>query len=151
MKHRCAHNGSSFAAPDLAGQLKLHARKMTAPRRAVLEVLARQAHPRSSREILAEMTLRRCDLATVYRSLHLLEKMGLVKRFDFGDGTARFELVREDDGHHHHLICTGCARVVEIEDCFPVELEQKIARGNGFKGISHKLEFFGVCPSCQEE
>ena len=131
--------------------LKRHARKITAPRRAILAVLADQHHPRTPREILAEMRLQRCDLATVYRSLHMLEKMGLVKRFDFGDGTARFELVRDDDGHHHHLICTGCARIVEIEDCFPAELEQRIATGNGFKAISHKLEFFGVCPACQEE
>jgi len=51
-----------------------------------------------------------CDLATVYRSLRLLEQMGMVKRFDFGDGTARFELLEEgDDGHHHHLVWTRCA------------------------------------------
>jgi Fur family transcriptional regulator, ferric uptake regulator len=73
-----------------------------------------------------------------------------VKRFDFGDGTARFELVHHDgDQHHHHLVCTGCSRVVEIEECFPEELEQKIASGNGFASISHKLEFFGICPECQ--
>ena len=51
-----------------------------------------------------------CDLATIYRSMHLLEKMGMVKRFDFGDGAARFELIGEDDdGHHHHLVCTRCS------------------------------------------
>lgn len=149
MKARRRHSHGLGEARDLAGEFKQHARKMTAPRRAILEVLGRQAHPRSSREILSEMRLKRCDLATVYRSLHMLEKMGLVKRFDFGDGTARFELVREDDGHHHHLICTGCAKVVEIEDCFATELEERIASGNGFKAVSHKLEFFGVCPSCQ--
>ena len=149
MKHRCAHK-SRAAEPDLAGRLKQHARKMTAPRRAILATLAREAHPRSPREILGAMDLGRCDLATVYRSLHLLEEMGLVKRFDFGDGTARFEMVRDDEDHHHHLICTGCSKVVEIEDCFPAELEQKIAAGNGFKAVSHKLEFFGVCPACQE-
>jgi Fe2+ or Zn2+ uptake regulation protein len=41
--------------------------------------------------------------------------------------------------------------VVEIEDCFPEELEQRIATGNGFTSITHKLEFFGICPSCQSE
>ena len=91
-----------------------------------------------------------CDLATIYRSMHLLEKMGMVKRFDFGDGAARFELVGEnDDGHHHHLVCTNCSEVVEIEECFPEKIEKKIAAKNKFKAVTHKLEFFGICPDCQ--
>ena len=91
-----------------------------------------------------------CDLATVYRSMHMLEEMGMVKRFDFGDGVARFELLSEgDDGHHHHLVCLRCAHIVEVADCFPPELEEKIAARNGFKAITHKLEFFGICPRCQ--
>lgn len=91
-----------------------------------------------------------CDLATIYRSMHMLEKMGIVKRFDFGDGIARFEvLCCEASEHHHHLVCTDCAKVVEIEECFPEELERRIAVGNGFAQITHKLEFFGVCPECQ--
>ena len=91
-----------------------------------------------------------CDLVTVYRSMHLLEELGMVKRFDFGDGVARFELVGEgDDGHHHHLVCVRCSRVVEIEECFPSKIEDEIAARNGFKAITHTLEFFGVCPRCQ--
>ena len=96
------------------------------------------------------MSGRGCDMATVYRSMHLLREMGMVQRFDFGDGVARFELVRGTHGdHHHHIICTECARVLEVEQCFPKRLEEEIAASKGFKGISHKLEFFGVCPSCQ--
>ena len=92
-----------------------------------------------------------CDLATVYRSLHLLEGMGIVKRFDFGDRLARFELLSDgDDGHHHHLVCTRCSEVVEIDECSMRELETRIASRNGFKAVTHKLEFFGICPECQE-
>ena len=83
--------------------------------------------------------------------MHLLEKMNMVKRFDLGDGVARFELLDEgDDGHHHHLVCTRCAEVVEIEECGMHSLEEKIAESNGFKGVTHRLEFFGLCPNCQE-
>jgi Fur family transcriptional regulator, ferric uptake regulator len=131
--------------------LRRNARKLTGPRKALLEVLRKQQHPLTIREITGELR-NGCDMATVYRSMHLLEQLGLVKRFDFGDGTARFELVSEgEDDHHHHLICTNCSRVVEIEDCFPEELEERIARGNGFTSITHRLEFFGVCPTCQEK
>jgi Fur family ferric uptake transcriptional regulator len=83
--------------------------------------------------------------------MQLLEKLGMVRRFDFGDGIARFELVEEgDNGHHHHLICTQCAEVVKVDECFPAEVEQQIATRNGFQAVTHRLEFFGVCPACQK-
>ena len=147
-KHRHPH--SSPTLPRLAERLRRQSHKITGPRQAILEVLRHQAHPLSNKEILAALPRNECDLATVYRSMHLLEKMEMVKRFDLGDGVARFELLGEgDDGHHHHLVCTGCGRVVEIDECFTRELEEKIAARNGFKAVSHKLEFFGVCPRCQ--
>jgi Fur family ferric uptake transcriptional regulator len=134
----------------LTNRLRRQARRITGPRAAILEILRRQPHPLTNREILAALPRGHCDLATIYRAMHLLEEMGMVKRFDFGDGSARFELVGEgDDGHHHHLVCTRCAEVVEIEQCFPEEIEKRIAAANGFKAVTHKLEFFGICPGCQ--
>ncbi len=144
--HRIRH----AALPELAARLRRKSRKLTGPRQAILEILRRQSHPLSNKEIFAALPKKDCDLATVYRSMHLLEGMGMVKRFDLGDGVARFELLKEgDDGHHHHLVCTRCAEVVELEECFTGELEEKIAVRNGFKAITHKLEFFGICPECQ--
>lgn len=141
----------SLQPKDLAGTLRESARRITGPRRAVLDVLEREEHPLTIREIHAAAGKLKCDLATIYRSMKMLESVGLVKRFDFGDGSARYELVREGEAeHHHHLVCTGCSKVVEIDECFPAELERKIAAGNGFAEVSHRLEFFGVCPSCQE-
>ena len=136
--------------PSVAERLREKSRKLTGPRRAIIGALERQAHPLTIREIHALVGLAECDLATIYRSMHLLEKMQLVQRFDFGDSVARYELIRHHDHeHHHHLICTDCSKVVEIEECFPKELERKIASGNGFTRITHKLEFFGLCPDCQ--
>jgi len=136
--------------PDLAERLRRNSRKLTGPRQVILQVLQKQGHPMSIKEIFGLLEKGDCDLATIYRSMHLLESMGMVKRFDFGDGTARFELLKEgDDGHHHHLVCTNCSEVVEIEECFTHELEQEIAVRSGFKGVTHKLEFFGICPQCQ--
>jgi Fur family ferric uptake transcriptional regulator len=144
------HHGHAAELPELAEKLRRKSRRMTGPRRAILEILRAHPHPMSSKEIFGELPQGEGDLATVYRSLHLLEGMKMVKRFDLGGGVARFELLAEgDDGHHHHLVCTRCAKVVEIEECFTMELEEKIASRNGFKSITHKLEFFGVCPGCQ--
>ena len=55
----------------------------------------------TNKEIHAALADGGCDLATIYRSMHLLTEMGMVKRFDFGDGVARFELVTCDEHAHH--------------------------------------------------
>lgn len=149
-RHSHTHSYGRQELSTLTGRLRQQSRKVTGPRSAILEILRHHPHPLTNREIFAAMPSGQCDLATIYRAMHLLEEMGMVKRFDFGDGAARFELVGEgDDGHHHHLVCTRCAGVVEIGECFPKAIESRIAAANGFKNVTHKLEFFGLCPDCQ--
>jgi Fur family ferric uptake transcriptional regulator len=146
--HAHLHQRPEMSA--LKNRLRGQARKITGPRAAILEILRHHPHPLTNKEIFSEMPKGCSDLATIYRAMHLLEKMGMVKRFEFGDGASRFELVAEgDDGHHHHLVCTKCADIVEIEECFPETIEKKIAAKNRFKFVTHKLEFFGICPDCQ--
>ena len=138
------------ALPRLAERLRRTAHKLTAPRQAILRILRLSHHPLTIKQIFNSLAKGDCDLATVYRSIHLLERMGMVKRFHFDDGVARFELLEEgDDGHHHHLVCTRCAEVVEIQECFTGQVEEKIAAASGFTSVTHKLEFFGICPDCQ--
>ena len=147
----CGHKPQQHELSSLTGRLRRESRKITGPRAAILEILGQHHHPLTNKEIFAELPKGQCNLATIYRAVRMLERLGMVKRFDFGDGVARFELVAEgDDGHHHHLICTQCAQVVEIGECFPTEIEQRIAAQNGFRAVTHRLEFFGVCPDCQK-
>ena len=148
--HHHAHSSPRAGLPELTERLRRKSRKITGPRQAILEILRRHPHPMSNKEIFAALPKGDGDLVTVYRSMHLLETMQMVKRFDLGDGVARYEQLAEgDDGHHHHLVCTRCAAVVEIEECFTHDLEEKIAERSSFKAITHKLEFFGICPQCQ--
>ena len=148
---KCSHTHPKQEFSSLTTRLRREDRKITGPRAAILEILHQHRHPLTNKEIFAELPKGECDLATIYRAMGMLEKLGMVKRFDFGDGVARFELVAEgNDGHHHHLICTQCAQVVEIGECFPAEIERRIARQNGFRAVTHRLEFFGVCPDCQK-
>jgi Fur family ferric uptake transcriptional regulator len=130
--HSHSHQRQEMSA--LTGRLRRQARKITGPRAAILEILRQHPHPFTNKEIFAALPRGQCDLATIYRAMHLLEEMGMVKRFDFGDGTARFELVGEgDDGHHHHLVCTRCAEVVEIGECFPARLRRALPPRTAFK------------------
>jgi Fur family transcriptional regulator, ferric uptake regulator len=145
------HSSKRQDMAALTGQLRRQSRNITGPRQAILEILRKQPHPLTTKEIRAAMPADQCDLATIYRATHLLEQMGMVKRFDFGDGAARFELIGEgDDGHHHHLICKECAKVVEIEECALAKVDSRIAAANDFASVTHRLEFFGICPRCQQ-
>jgi Fe2+ or Zn2+ uptake regulation protein len=147
---KCSQHRPATSLAKLEQKLRGRASKITGQRVAILEVMRLHQHPLTIKEIAAELPGRRCDLATIYRSMHLLVRMRMVARFDFGDGTARFELIGDDaHAHHHHLVCTGCGAVVEIGECFPEELQQSIARRHGYKSVTHKLEFFGLCPRCQ--
>jgi Fur family ferric uptake transcriptional regulator len=110
--------------------------------------MEQHAHPLAIREIFDLLPGHVCDLATVYRSMHLLQEHELVRKVEFGDGSARYELIRAGNDHHHHLVCTHCREIVELDECFPKELEDAIARRSGFRAVTHRLEFFGICPKC---
>lgn len=153
MKTDRGHPPSTSPGPPelraLVERLRRTSRKMTGPRHAILAVLRRRPRPLSAREIFEALGKAGCDLATVYRSMHTLEGAGIVRRVDFGDG-GRFELVEEGaHGHHHHLVCVACSVVLDVEECISDGVERRIASRNGFKQVTHRLEFFGVCPKCQ--
>jgi len=153
MSDGCGHgaDGDGVMVGRVAEVLRRSARKVTGPRSRILQILGRHAHPRTIREIRSELGEGVCDLATIYRSMHLLLELGLVQRFDFGDGAARFELVLGREGsHHHHVICRGCAVVEELAGCGLAEVDKRVSAQSGFRGVTHRLEFFGVCPNCQD-
>ena len=91
-------------------------------------------------------------LATIYRTLDILSELGIILKFDFGDGKNRYELAEGFGGsqHHHHLICSQCHSVQDIhfEDHLSRE-EERIMNETGFQIQNHVLEFFGICKECQ--
>jgi Fur family ferric uptake transcriptional regulator len=85
--------------------------------------------------------------ATVYRTMKLLTETGLAMERQFGDGQTRFENVPQD-GHHDHLICIKCSKIVEFQNQKIEDLQNQTARKMGFKVIRHKLELYGYCKGC---
>lgn len=135
---------------ELTEALRRGDRRVTGPRLAILRVLREHRRPLSNKEVLALLPRGYCDLATVYRSMHLLRRLGLVQRYDLGDGVARHELLDEgDDGHYHHLVCRRCSQVVAIDCCLLEGVERELARHSGYQALLHRLEFTGICPDCQ--
>jgi len=85
--------------------------------------------------------------ATVYRTMKLLTDSGLAVTRQFGDGQTRYENIPEG-GHHDHLICVKCSKIVEFQNQNIEDLQAKTASQHGFTVISHKLELYGYCRDC---
>ena len=136
----------------LKERLKERGYKITAQRQAVMDVIAsHEGEHLSPEEIynLVKIKNPEIGLATVYRTLILLETMEMVYKLDFDDGCGRYELSREKDDHrHHHLICTRCGAVSEVEEDLLESLEEQILKQYGFIVKDHRVKFYGYCANC---
>jgi len=121
----------------------------TAGRRAVLEYVSRATSPVSIPDIekASTVAILNLDQATIYRIINLLTEKGILRAVNFQEGKARFELASHP--HHHHVVCTNCGVVRDVEDCLTSTATDTIEKETGFKIASHALEFFGLCTSCQ--
>lgn len=127
--------------------------KLTPQRRATLDVLLEnQSKHLSTEEIygLVKEKFPDVGLATIYRTLQLFDDFDIIKKLNFGDGCYRYELSEDQKHQHHHLICIKCGKVLEFDDDFLDELEQKIEIGNDFKVVDHVVKFLGYCRECQQ-
>lgn len=93
-------------------------------------------------------------LATVYRTIQLLNELHLIDRINFDDGFVRYEMGsapnQEQRHHHHHLICNKCGKVISFQDDLLEELEEKIASTTGFAVVNHEVKLYGYCAVCRE-
>lgn len=117
--------------------------KMTGQRRLIARVLSEaEDHPDVEELYRRASALDgRISVATVYRTVRLLEENGILERRDFGGGRARYDPT--DRGHHHHLIDIDTGKVIEFEDPEHERLAQSIAARLGFTLVGQRLELFG--------
>jgi Fur family ferric uptake transcriptional regulator len=131
--------------------LRVAGHRSSAPRAAVLELIGNQNCVLSAREIADELRDggRPVGVATVYRTLELLEGMRLVQRLDVGDGSARYEpALPGGEHHHHHLICDRCGRVTPFEDHRLESAIDDLGRRLDYAVGDHDVILRGVCPQC---
>jgi len=117
--------------------------KMTGQRRTIARVLSEPGDHPDVEELYRRAAALdgHISIATVYRTVRLLEEKGILERRDFGGGRARYEPT--EHGHHHHLIDVDTGRVIEFENPEHERMLQQIAADLGFELVSTKLELFG--------
>ncbi len=134
--------------------LKKSGYKVTPQRRIVLKAISENADEHlSSEEIfnIVKVTNPEIGLATVYRTLQLFTRLGILSRLNLDDNISRYELILEDEAHtHHHLICDRCSKIFEVHEDLLDSLEKHVYEQYGFEVRNHKLKFFGVCSNCKK-
>ena len=124
--------------------------KSTPQRRAVLKAIEDSHDHLTPAEIheKARRENKNVGLVTIYRTIELLDRLGLICEVHSG-GNCHSYLLRRPSEHHHHLICSGCGTVVDFTNCDLSEVEQKLSDETGFDIKGHLLEFSGHCQQCQ--
>jgi len=150
--------GEQAKPSNSSGKIKRVGHRMTAGREAILNILSQSTEHLSAEDIYIKVHAEKpsIGLTTVYRTLELLVNMGMVARFDFGDGRARFELLQGPKcvKYHHHLVCTECSRIIEYSDFIGEELniletiQEKLSKKYNFLITNHLVQYCGLCAKC---
>jgi Fur family ferric uptake transcriptional regulator len=123
--------------------------KLTTPRLTILDILEQRGGHVTSAELLDLIKQRDPSIgrASVFRTLDLMIKLGIIWTTVEGGSTVHYMLM--SGGHHHHIICTGCHKLIEFEDCGLGALIESVQRQHGVRIDGHLLELYGLCCDCQ--
>lgn len=135
-----------YIKPDIKEVLKKAGFKATPGRLALLELLWAEQKPLAVEAIAAKME-GEINEVTLYRALEAFAAKGIIRRVDLGHSHAHYEM---EKSHHHHLVCTSCGVVEDVDVCAVPKVESHVLKASSrFKSIySHNLEFFGSCVRC---
>lgn len=130
--------------------LRDHGLPVTAQRLAIADVVLGTDRHLSVEEVAELLSRRgsRAGTATVYRTLEVLLRSGLVVERDFGEGFKRYEAARGIP-HHEHLLCSVCGRVTEFRDERLERMTTLLAEAHDFSRQQHRLVIYGVCGDCR--
>ncbi|MBE3584903.1 MAG: transcriptional repressor [Thermoanaerobacter sp.] len=127
--------------------------RLTPRREHILRVLLENMDKHLSAEEIYNLVKQRAPdvgLATVYRTLELFLDFDIIHSIDFGDGRKRYEFggERGEGHHHHHLVCNGCGKIIEVNEDLLEDLEKRVTEAYNFVITDHELKFFGYCKEC---
>ena len=124
----------------------------TKQRREILNIFLNSQGHKNLSQIYAQVIKAnpKIGYTTVYRTLKLLTRSGLAVQRKFADGETRYEPA-SGKGHHDHLICLECGKIIEFENEDMETLQNGIAQRYRFKISHHRMELYGRCADCSQE
>jgi len=137
---------------DFKELLKEKALKFTNQREKILETLyysEEHLTPEALHQLIKEKYPElNAGIATIYRTLSMLEDNDIVSSLSFGAQGKKYELGAKD--HHDHMICTTCGEITEFVDDIIEKQQHIIADAHGFKMHDHSMQIYGICKKCQK-
>ena len=133
---------------DIAGELANQGYRMTPQRLMILSAIENSDDHISAEEIYAQIVAKypNVNISTVYRTLELLERLGLVTKTDLREGRVRYHPVEK--GHHHHLICRECGAIIDLDESLLTSLKSTLLREYKFSADLRHLAILGRCINC---
>ena len=132
----------------MASRLSQKGYRLTPQRLMILEAIEGASGHVSAEEIYQKIKERYpgLNISTVYRTMELLKETGMVTETDMGDGRVRFHSVGHE--HHHHLVCSKCGSVVDLDESMLSPLTVLLTEKYGFSADLKHLAIFGRCKDC---
>ncbi len=126
---------------------------ITSPRKLIIEEIIKNSNPVSI-ESLQKRLEGKVALSTLYRALNDLKSAEIIKEFTTTDSITMFELISLGEEHHHHLFCTSCGKIIDIDlsKKFEKNIDAevvKIEKNFNYKITEHTLELLGLCSKCK--
>jgi Fur family ferric uptake transcriptional regulator len=132
----------------LKSLLQSQGASLTKPRKAIFNLLFNQGP--QSMQVLTQRAKGKVDRATVYRTVELFERAGIVRRLNIG-WKYKIELSDVFSGHHHHMYCTNCGRTYDLPENPMLEtMIDTVAAKAAFSPRNHQLEIYGLCQNCSK-
>lgn len=124
---------------------------ITQQRETIAEIIFNSTEHQSVEDIEARLRQRgeKIGKATIYRTLEMLVKSGLVAEHDFGEGFKRYEHLFGQAPVREHLVCTECGKVTAIDSPELQRVQHDVAQRQGFLPARYRLAIYGICKDCQ--
>jgi Fur family ferric uptake transcriptional regulator len=124
--------------------------RLTEPRRAVAALIAARDGHFSAADLVDDARSQRLGIgrATIFRTLDLFAELNVLERLDLPTGDHAYVACRPR--HHHHVVCSGCGRTADVDDCVVAGLATEVQERTGFRVEGHRVEIFGLCEACQK-
>lgn len=124
--------------------------RLTPQRIMILSAIDNSDDHISAEEIYAQVVAKyaNVNISTVYRTLELLKRIGLVTETDMGEGRVRYHPVGK--GHHHHLVCQECGAIIDLDESVLSSVKDVLLREYGFIADLKHLAIFGHCVNCSK-
>ena len=135
---------------DIAGELSKQGYRMTPQRMMILAAIGNSDDHISAEEIYSQVVAKypNVNISTVYRTLELLKRLGLVTETDLGGGRVRYHPAEK--GHHHHLVCRECGATIDLDGSLLAPLKDALLREHQFIADLRHLAILGRCINCSK-